>query len=332
MSTAPPAPPPVDDPELDPAPAVADPEALIEEARQRTQRRRRRYALALVAGAAAGLGIYFGLAGGGTSAPPTDALASPPAAAPVAANAANFELWFWRGYFQGGCCGPFPTWRTAAELGISPDEDIHTRSELSGPDENRRATDLLERVLRSLIAGPTPADNELLQERARDMGYPDGFQWADGSGEVVWGAVLPPNTQLLGVTLSNGIATIDIASELAPPSGPLNGYGDVFNLAGGFDYHLRFGMFPEQGIDGLFTVLVLTATQFPFVDGVLFKLDGQPVKAQVFHGQAYEAAKLDPDDTSTYLDFYELVGRPVTSADYEGNRGEDAISRQGPGT
>ena len=31
----------------------------------------------------------------------------------------------------------------------------------------------------------------------------------------------------------------------------------------------------------LFAQLVLTATQFPFVDGVLFKLDGQPVKAQI---------------------------------------------------
>ncbi len=98
----------------------------------------------------------------------------------MAANPGYFELWFTRGWFLGGCCGAFPTWRTAAQLGISPDEDIHTRSEINGPDENRRATDLLERALTSLIAGPTPADDELLDKRARDAGYPDGFQASDG--------------------------------------------------------------------------------------------------------------------------------------------------------
>ena len=209
-TAAPPRPPrPSDPPERE---EIEDPEALIEEARQRTRRRRRRYgALALAAGAAAGLSLYFGLAGGGTSARPTDALASPPAAAPVAANATYFELWFIRAYGSRRVLRDFPTWRTAAELGISPDEDIHMRSEINGPDENRRATDLLERVLTSLIAGPTPADEELLDEAARVAGYPAGYQKME-MGPA--GTIIPPNTQLLGVTLSNGIATIDIASEL----------------------------------------------------------------------------------------------------------------------
>jgi hypothetical protein len=303
--TAPPKPPLPHDPfEHD------DPEALIEEARQRTRRRRRRYgALALAAGATAGLSFYFGFAGGGTSARPTDALASPPAAAPVAAYPGYFELWFHRSGFVDGCCGPFPTWRTAAELGISPDEDIHTRSEINGPDENRRATDLLERVLTSLIAGPTPADYELLDETARDLGYPDGFQAAGGTG-VVWGPLLPPNTHLLAVTLSNGVATIDIASE---PLYPVTeqGWDSEFDYLRGDRHGFKFA------------ALVLTATQFPFVDGVLFKLDGQPVKAQI-----------EPPDKFSWDRGvgYALVGRPVTRADYEFTRRGDSISRQGPGT
>lgn len=268
-----------------------DPEALIEEARQRTRTRRRRYA-ALALAAAAGLGLYFGLVnGGGTSAQPIVALASPPAA-PVAAYPGYFELWFIRGWERDGCCGAFPTWRTAAQLGISPDEDIHTRREINGLDENRRATDLLERVLTSLVAGPTPADQELLDEGARDAGYPEGLM-------DKWGTGFPPDTQLLGVTLSNGIATIDISSS--------DEFGNTDPYVG-----------PESGVDLLFSQLVFTATQFPFVDGVLFKLDGQPRTAQI---------RLEDEP-----DIYERVGRPVTRADYEGSRGEDAVSRQGPGT
>src|SRR5262245_52184089 len=98
--TAPPRPPQPSDPlERE---EIEDPEALIEEARQRTRTRRRRYAaVALGAGAAAGLSLYF-FVGGGTSAQPTDALASSPAAAPVAAYPGYFELWFTRGWFLGG--------------------------------------------------------------------------------------------------------------------------------------------------------------------------------------------------------------------------------------
>jgi hypothetical protein len=297
---------------------IEDLEALIEEARQRTRTRRRRYAaVALAAGAAAGLSLYF-FVGGGTSARPTDALASPPAAAPVAANTTHFELWFVRPSFPGACCVTYPTWRTAAQLGISPDEDIHTRRELSGPDENRRATDLLERVLRSLIAGPTPADDELLAERARDLGFPGWPQ--------TWHKGFRMGTPLLGVTLSNGIATIDLAStdppaDVPPGERPIDEwFADPY---GGCCV----------SADLLFSGLVLTATQFPFVDGVLFKLDGQPRKAQIGNVQAFnEAIRAGHDPSWDNPDFYERVGRPVTRADYEDNRGEDAISRQGPGT
>lgn len=157
----------------------------------------------------------------------------------------------------------------------------------------------------------------------------------------------PAEHQLLGVTLSNGVATIDIASELLElPAGAFNEFP-----RGEFDY--LYGN--NVKIDLRFSQLVFTATQFPFVDGVLFKLDGQPVKAQILNVQALKAAlKLGPEPVTAQAlwaqiseawraeqlpthfwddpGIYELVGRPVTRADYEGDRGEDAISRQGPAT
>ena len=120
---------------------------------------------------------------------------------------------------------------------------------------------------------------------------------------------LPPNTQLLGVTLSNGIATIDMA------------------FTGGFDGAALNGEFAS--LDGrgagpvhTFAQLVLTATQFPFVDGVLFKLDGQPLWATIDK----------PSEVEGVIPLGEIVERPVTRADYEFYRGEDLISEQGPGT
>ena len=64
-------------------------------------------------------------------------------------------------------------------------------------------------------------------------------------------------------------------------------------------------------------------------------LDPEPVTAQIDWAQISEALKTD--DEPPYFnwsdpDIYELVGRPVTRADYEGTRGEDSVSRQGPAT
>jgi hypothetical protein len=55
---APPDRPPVEDPELDPAPAGADPKALIEEARQRARRRRLKYAAATAVLAIVGVSLF----------------------------------------------------------------------------------------------------------------------------------------------------------------------------------------------------------------------------------------------------------------------------------
>jgi Sporulation and spore germination len=283
---APPRPPQLRQPQL-PQPvhdAEPDaPDALIEEARQRARTRRRRYAaLALVA--AAGLGVYVGLVNGGGAdvpAPPADAQASP-AAVPADPNSAHFEVWFVHGSDQGPCCWMYPTWRTAAQLGISPDEDIYTRRELNGPAEHRRAADLLESVLRNLIAGPTPGE---LRERS-------------------WNSVVRPDTRLLGVTLTHGIATINIASEL-DPSTPARTPPDFLPPTGKFSYMSGQTLVAVHRL----SQLVYTATQFPFVDGVRFQIDGRPVKVRAGRNFALRAGN----------HLTEPLARPVTREDYAAN-------------
>lgn len=279
--TAPPRPPQLPQPVHDAEPDA--PDALIEEARQRTRTRRRRYA-ALALAAAAGMGLYFGLANGGGAdvpAPPADAQASP-AAVPADPNSAHFEVWFVRAADQGGCCSVYRTWRTAAQLGISPDEDIYTRRELNGPLEHRRAADLLESVLRNLFAGPTARE---VRERR------------------TWGSAVGPDTRLLGVTLTHRIATINIASEL-DPSSPARTPPEFLPPTGKFSYLYGHGLVALHRL----TQLVYTATQFPFVDGVRFQRDGRPVK---LHARNF------PWGGGEFGN--EPVARPVTREDYATN-------------
>ena len=78
--TAPPRPPSFEEPEsfLDPA---ADPEALIEEARERTRRRRRRYAALVLALALAGMAAFFAF--GGWSDNPSASVSEPDPSLPL---------------------------------------------------------------------------------------------------------------------------------------------------------------------------------------------------------------------------------------------------------
>jgi hypothetical protein len=82
---------------------------------------------------------------------------------------------------------------------------------------------------------------------------PDSFEAENGIGTAV-----PPGTQLLGLTIDDGIATADLTSEFESGGGSLAMF-------------LRLAQ------------VVCTLDQFPTVDGVLFKLDGEPV--DVFSGE-----------------------------------------------
>jgi len=76
---------------------------------------------------------------------------------------------------------------------------------------------------------------------------PDGFE--DGYG---LSTAIPEGTQLLGLTIADGIATVDLTSE--------------FESGGG-----------SASMQARLAQVVYTLTQFPSVDGVLFSLDGEPI-------------------------------------------------------
>lgn len=107
-------------------------------------------------------------------------------------------------------------------------------------------------TLRALIDGPSDADQALIDDVS---------------------SAVPEETLLLGVTIDDGVATVDLSRE--------------FESGGG-----SFSMFSRLA------QVVYTVTQFPTVDAVRFQLDGQPVT--VFSG---EGIVLDaPVARDDYLD------------------------------
>jgi spore germination protein GerM len=90
-------------------------------------------------------------------------------------------------------------------------------------------------AMQSLLEGPSPAE-----------------------AVAAVGTAIPDGTQLLGVTVAEGLATVDLSSEFESGGGTLS-------------MTMRLAQ------------VVYTLTQFPTVKGVNFKLDGQPV--EVFSGE-----------------------------------------------
>ena len=112
--------------------------------------------------------------------------------------------------------------------------------------------DVASNAIRELIDGPTSADHDL----------------------DLWTSV-PADTLLLGLTIEDGLATIDLSRE--------------FEVGGG-----------TYNILSRLAQVVYTLTQFPTVDEVLFYLDGEP--AEVFSGEGVVLE--DPvgrDDYTTIL-------------------------------
>jgi germination protein M len=107
-------------------------------------------------------------------------------------------------------------------------------------------------ALRALIDGPSDADQSLI----------------DGVSSAV-----PAETLLLGVTIDDRVATVDLSRE--------------FESGGG-----SFSMFSRLA------QVVYTVTQFPTVDAVRFELDGQPVTVFSGEGIVLEA----PVSRDDYLD------------------------------
>ncbi len=107
-------------------------------------------------------------------------------------------------------------------------------------------------TLRALIDGPSDADRDLIDDVS---------------------TAVPGETLLLGVTIDDGVATVDLSREYESGGGSLSMFSRLAQV-------------------------VYTVTQFPTVDAVRFELDGQPVT--VFSG---EGIVLDgPVSREDYLD------------------------------
>ena len=121
---------------------------------------------------------------------------------------------------------------------------------------------------------------------------PDSFESESGVGTAV-----PQGTQLLGLTIGDGIAVVDLTSEYESGGGSLAMF-------------LRLGQ------------VVCTLDQFPTVDGVLFKLDGEPV--DVFSG---EGIVIDhPVGCKDYEDVLPVI---LVTSPTAGERTESPVTVQG---
>ena len=98
---------------------------------------------------------------------------------------------------------------------------------------------------------------------------------------------IPDGTRLLGVTIANGIATADLSKEFESGGGS---YSVLARLA----------------------QVVYTLTQFPTVDGVLFRINGMPVTTFSSEGVVLDG----PVDRADYRDFLPaiFVDRPAWGA------------------
>jgi spore germination protein GerM len=113
-------------------------------------------------------------------------------------------------------------------------------------------------AIKALIAGPTPAEMDTELSTA-----------------------IPADTLLLGLTIDNGLATIDLSRE--------------FEVGGGsFNILSRLAQ------------VVYTLTQFPTVDEVLFYIDGEPV--EVFSGEGVVLG--DPVSRADYETILPIEPKP----------------------
>jgi sporulation and spore germination protein/immunoglobulin-like protein involved in spore germination len=175
----------------------------------------------------------------------------------ASAGAPTFELWF-IGDSHGPCCRVGSTARTAEELGIP-----HLGTDFAiGPH-------VFEKLVEALLAGPSP--------REAALGFGSPFE--------------ETGIRLLGVSLENGIVTVDLSSEFRARKEGFVGLPGLFALAS----------------------VVYTVTQFPEIGGVHFKVEGRPV--QVPPGKDPSLSPIPPGGVIPETE--QLLDRPVTREDYE---------------
>jgi hypothetical protein len=140
------------------------------------------------------------------------------------------------------------------------------RGEEVGPVARTATTEgVLAEALTALVAGPTTAEQDL------------GFSTA-----------IPAGTELVGVEVVDGVATVDLSTEFGSGGGSASMMGRVAQI-------------------------VFTATQFPTVESVLFEIEGTPVTALGGEGLVLEGpqARSDWEDQSPAI----LVESPLPMAE-----------------
>ena len=141
-----------------------------------------------------------------------------------------------------------------------------------------------------------PTRRNRLRRRAapdRDLGQgPACWSVAEGARFRLRTSTGPADSRLLGVSIENGIVTLDLSSEFRA------------SIGSGF-----------VGLPGLFQLahVVYTVTQFPEIEGVLFKLEGRPLPVPA--GTDSSLQGILPGCDIPEAD--ELLDRPVTREDYE---------------
>jgi germination protein M len=140
------------------------------------------------------------------------------------------------------------------------------RNEEVGPVARTATTEgVLAEALTALVAGPTTDEQDL------------GFSTA-----------IPEGTELVGVEVADGVATVDLSTEFGSGGGSASMMGRVAQV-------------------------VFTATQFPTVESVLFELEGTPVTTLGGEGLILDEpqARTDWEDHSPAI----LVESPLPMAE-----------------
>jgi germination protein M len=178
---------------------------------------------------------------------------------------------------------PAPTDPAETDTGEEPSETDEESSEEPEP-----AADIRYRVW--FVHGEGLHSVNRTHEATRAVGAaalndllagPSEAERSDGISTAV-----PEGTRLLGLVVSGGLATVDLSSEFE------SGGGSLSMMA-------RLGQ------------VACTLDQFPTVDGVSFRLDGEPV--DVFSGEGI------------------VLEKPVTCADYEDLLPVIVVDSPGPG-
>lgn len=121
-------------------------------------------------------------------------------------------------------------------------------------------------AMNALLAGPTPVE-------------------ASGAAKLI--TIVPAGTRLLGISVANGVATVDLTGEFQSGGGSMSMFGRLAQVT-------------------------WTLTQFPTVKGVALRLDGQPVTVFSSEGIVLDA----PLRRADYVSFLPpiFVDRPAWNA------------------